>query len=163
MAENNPNQNIHNADLVKKMFNGSLLTMISILLSTTLGMIVDGMVIGRCLGVQSMTAYGLSSPILLIVVAFGGIFSSGCQTVSTSYLSKGKKDLAEEVFATSFWITIAFSVFLTIIIIAASTPLSLMLGATEDTLAGTKGYMAGFALGIPALILTSVLQPMLQI
>lgn len=156
-------QNNHNADLVKKMFNGSLMTMISIILSTTVGMMVDGIVTGRCLGVQSMTAYGLSSPILLIVVAFGGIFASGCQTVSASFLSKGEKDKAEEVFSTSFWTTIILSVVLTIIIIATSSTVAKLLGATGDIIAQTSDYIIGFAIGIPAVILTSLLQPMLQI
>ena len=41
-------------------------------MTVMLCMLVDSMMIGRFLGVDSMTAYGLANPVLLIFAAYGG-------------------------------------------------------------------------------------------
>lgn len=45
-------------------------------MTVMLCMLVDSMMIGRFLGVDSMTAYGLATPMLLIFAAYGAMLSA---------------------------------------------------------------------------------------
>ena len=51
----------------------SILTMVV----ATAGMLVDGIVIGQMLGQKCVSAFGLTSPISLLVAVIAGIFSNG--------------------------------------------------------------------------------------
>ena len=80
----------NNNRIIKKMFEGSLMVIILTTITTTLGMLVDGIVIGNFLGVDAMAAYGIVSPAFIVSAAVGGIFSSGCQTLTNEegYVAK---------------------------------------------------------------------------
>ena len=53
-----------------------LVTQILSAMTVMLCMLVDSMMIGRFLGVDSMTAYGLANPVLLIFAAYGAMLSA---------------------------------------------------------------------------------------
>ena len=46
-------------------------------LTHMLGNIVDGVIIGRCLGVDSMAAFGIVSPIMTVFALIGAILCNG--------------------------------------------------------------------------------------
>lgn len=50
-------------------------------LTPIVGMLIDGVIIRKCLGAESMAAYGIASPVFILLSAISGIFSSGTQTV----------------------------------------------------------------------------------
>ena len=52
--------------MFKKLFRQMIITQIISLMTVTLCMLIDSIMIGRFLGVDSMSAYGLASPLLLI-------------------------------------------------------------------------------------------------
>lgn len=61
--------------------------------------VVDGLVIGNFLGVDAMAAYGLASPIFVVIAAIGGVISSGLQTVCAKLLGGGKVEEAKRSFS----------------------------------------------------------------
>ena len=63
--------------IIRKMLRGTMIVMVVTVLSTMLGMLVDGIVIGRMLGQTYMSAYGLANPIFNLLVAVNGVMS-GC-------------------------------------------------------------------------------------
>ena len=56
-------------NMIKRLFKQMLLTQILSSMTVTLCMLIDSMMIGRFLGVDAMTAYGLASPVLLVFAA----------------------------------------------------------------------------------------------
>ena len=65
--------------LVSTMFYDSLTAIIFAAIAGTIGMVVDGILIGYCLGEGSMAAFGIASPVFLVLYALGGVLSSGMQ------------------------------------------------------------------------------------
>ena len=63
--------------MIRKLFRQMLLTQILSAMTVMLCMLIDSIMIGRFLGVDSMTAYGLTTPILLVFAAFGSMLSAG--------------------------------------------------------------------------------------
>lgn len=152
--------------LVRKMFEGSLSVIIIMSITTTLGMLVDGIFIGNFLGVDAMAAYGIVSPMFVIYAAVGGIFSSGCQTLVARALSSGKLNKANGIFTMSCILGIIVSVVIMIVVIAISTPLTSVLGASGDTaylMDDARGFLTGLTLGVPGIIMTSCLQCVMQL
>ena len=63
--------------MIKKLFQQMIISQIVSSMAVTLCLLVDSIMIGRFLGVDSMAAYGLANPVLLIFAAFGALLSSG--------------------------------------------------------------------------------------
>jgi Na+-driven multidrug efflux pump len=64
-------------------------------------MLVDSMMIGRFLGVDSMTAYGLANPVLLIFAAYGAMLSAGIQVMCGKTMGAGDKEGTNACFSAS--------------------------------------------------------------
>ena len=75
--------------MIRKLTKQMLLAQVLSVLTTSLCMLVDSIVIGRFLGVRAMAAYGLSSPILLIIGGIGTILSAGVQVSCSKSIGKG--------------------------------------------------------------------------
>ena len=58
-----------------------LATQIISAMTVVLCMLIDSIMIYRYLGVDSMTAYGLTTPILLVFAALGSMISAGIQVM----------------------------------------------------------------------------------
>ena len=52
-------------------------------------LLIDSIMIGRFLGVDSMAAYGLSNPLLLAFTAIGSMVSAGVQVMCSKSLGSG--------------------------------------------------------------------------
>lgn len=154
------------SDIVREAFRTTLYSMVLMIITTTIGMVVDGMITSRLLGEDAMAAYGLASPGFIICVAVGGVFASGCQAKYSQALGKGDRKLARDVFSVTVITGTAAAVVLAAVIVVFAHPLASLLGAdaANTELNGmTSDYLKGLALGLPAIVLCSVLQPLMQI
>ena len=52
-------------------------------------LLIDSIMIGRFLGVDSMAAYGLSNPLLLAFATIGSMVSAGVQVMCSKSLGSG--------------------------------------------------------------------------
>ena len=155
-----------NAYIIKKMFRGSLMVMILATLTATLGMVIDGILIGSYLGVDAMASYGIAGPAFIVISAIGGIISSVEQTLCAREMGRGKMDEAIAVFSLSTVFGVAISLVFTFALLLFSNPLAVLLGASgnhSDLLPDASMYMKGLAFGIPAMTLTGSLQPIMQL
>lgn len=66
-----------NDKLIKKVFYSYLAISILSSLTATIGARVDGIVIGQVLGPVCVSAFGISSPVVILTAAIAGIFSNG--------------------------------------------------------------------------------------
>lgn len=62
--------------MIRKVFRQMLVAQILSSMTVMICMLVDSLMIGRFLGVDSMTAYGLASPVLLVFAAVGSMLSA---------------------------------------------------------------------------------------
>lgn len=79
--------------LVKKVFNTYLLMSIITTLAATVGMLVDGIVIGQVLGPDCVSAQGLASPVFILITAAAGVFCNGGTSCCSSHLGRGERDM----------------------------------------------------------------------
>ena len=123
---------------IKRMFRSSLVVIIIASITGTIGMLVDGILIGRYLGSDALAAYGLISPAFLILHAVGGVFSSGMQALCAGYMGKGKLREANGVFTLTTVLTIGISVIFAAGMALFADPIAAFLGA--KTIEGAQKY-----------------------
>lgn len=151
---------------IQKMFYSSLLVIIIASITGTIGMLVDGVLIGRYLGADALAAYGLVSPAFLILHAIGGVFSSGMQAMCAAHLGAGRTKEANGVFSLTALLTFIVSILFALLMLIFSSPIAAFLGAQGNaahlhTMA--SDYLVGLSFGLPMILLHQCLQPVMQL
>lgn len=147
------------------MFIQTYLVIVFSSLVVVIGTIIDGILTSRFLGEASISALGLCTPILLIVVAISGVFSAGGQINTAQHLGKGALDKAKECFSLVFFMAVIFSLIISVLIYVFSGAVAEFLHAGDpgtQLFHETSQYLKGFAIGLPATILSLVLMPFVQ-
>ena len=75
--------------MLKKTFRQMAVAQIVSAMTVILCLLIDSIMIGRFLGVDSMAAYGLSNPLLLAFTAIGSMVSAGVQVMCSKSLGSG--------------------------------------------------------------------------
>ena len=152
--------------IVRKTFFYSMIAAILSGLTGSIGDLIDGAVIGHCLGVDSMAAFGLVSPVIIVFSLFGAVVASGSRNSFTMMIGNGDLEGAKGIFTLSMIMGVGLSTGLMILIFLFATPVCAMLGATgsaANLMAKTRGYLIGVAFGLPAMNASRVLQNFLTI
>ena len=145
-----------------------VVTQILSAMTVTLCMLIDSIMIGRFLGVEAMTAYGLASPVLLVFAAFGSMLSAGIQVLCGKTMGSGDREGTNAAFTVSVLLAGFVSVLGVTAVLWFASPLTTMLGAGQpspDNLIFrlTKDYLTGFIIGAPAFIFAQIMVPYMQI
>lgn len=153
--------------MIKKLFGQMLLTQILSAMTVTLCMLIDSIMIGRFLGIESMSAYGYSTPILLVFAAVGSMISSGVQVMCGRTMGSGDKNGTNACFSVSAAMAVIFSVVGMAAVLIFTDPLCTLLGAGENTpdntvFALTRDYLRGFIIGAPAFMAAQIMVPYMQ-
>lgn len=154
--------------MIRKIFRQMLVTQILSAMTVMLCMLVDSMMIGRFLGVDSMTAYGLANPVLLIFAAYGAMLSAGIQVMCGKTMGVGDKEGTNACFSASTILAVGVALLGTILVLLFVSPLCTVLGAGRPGADNpvfflTKDYLTGFIVGAPAFIVAQIMVPFLQI
>ncbi|MBR4204056.1 MAG: ATP-binding protein [Clostridia bacterium] len=153
--------------MIRKVFRHTMVTQIVSSMTVMICMLVDSMMIGRFLGVDSMTAYGLAMPVLLVFAAFGSMLSAGVQVMCGKAMGSGSKDGMDACYTVSVVLTIAFSGVGLLALLVFLGPICTMLGAgpaepSNEIFRLTKDYIRGFVIGAPAFLFAQIMVPFLQ-
>ena len=150
--------------MIKKLFRQMLFTQILSAMTVTLCMLIDSIMIGRFLGVNAMTAYGLATPLLLVFAAIGSMISAGVQVMCGKTMGCGNREATNGCFTVSVFLTGAVAAVGLVLVLAFTGPLAVLLGAEPGTevFELTKGYMRGFIIGAPAFMAVQMLVPYMQ-
>ncbi|MBO4366777.1 MAG: hypothetical protein J5843_03865 [Clostridia bacterium] len=137
-----------------------LFTQIASAMTVMICMVIDSIMIGRFLGVEAMTAYGLASPVLLVFAAFGSMLSAGIQVFCGKAMGSGNMEETNTGFSTSVVLAGAVSLVGLAAVLLLASPISTLLGAGEPTPENavfglTRDYIRGFIIGAPAYPLTT--------
>ncbi len=154
--------------MIQKTFRQMLVTQILSAMTVMLCMLVDSMMIGRFLGVDSMTAYGLANPVLLIFAAYGAMLSAGIQVMCGKTMGVGDRSGTDACFSASTVLGLSVSLVGMVLILLLVNPVCTLLGAgrpgpDNPVFALTRDYLRGFIIGAPAFIVAQIMVPFLQI
>ncbi len=155
----------HEGRIIHKLFRGSMLVMTMAFAMATLGMLVDGIVVGKFMGSVCVSALGLCSPLFLIASAIGGAFAEGALPVCNRAMAEGDQKGAAAAFCLSVDIIVVFAIILSALCFIFRGEAAHILGAADATGAlfvNTKAYITGFLFGIPAILGALLLTPFAQ-
>ena len=127
---------------------------------------VDSMLTGKGLGVAALAAYALFLPVSSLVLALSSFFSIGTQITCSHMLGSGRFDETGKLIRTSFLSATVFSTVFAAVLFGFSSQVAVILGAS-DAFAGqiqdTASYLRGYAPGIPAIFLVTIMMSLLQL
>ena len=151
--------------MIKKLFRQMLISQILSSMTVSLCMLIDSMMIGRFLRPEALTAYGLTTPILLIFAAIGNMIGAGVQVLCGKATGRNDIEGANACFTVSASVCGAVSVAGAVLCFVFARPVAIMLGAGEDpvVLRLTVDYLRGFIVGAPAFMAAQVMVPYFQI
>ena len=115
--------------MIKRVFRQMLFTQIVSAMTVMICMVIDSIMIGRFLGVDAMTAYGLASPVLLVFAAFGSMLSAGIQVFCGKAMGNGDMNETNAGFSSSVVIVTAVSLTGVLAVLLFTSPLCVLLGA----------------------------------
>lgn len=123
----------NNGKIIGKLFRNSVLSIIAAAIATMLGVVIDGIIIGRFLGPDSMAAYGLVTPIINLATAFSGVLATGAQIICAQRLGAGNADKARRAFSMCMVITAIVATLMIVIMLIFRDPICVMLGARGNS------------------------------
>ena len=130
-------------------------------LAFSIGGVVDGVIIGQCLGLDSISAFALVSPVTILLSLFTVMVSVGGRNRLVCLVGSGELDRARGVFTLSMILSVGSAILITIMILLFRTPVAVLLGATGNSarlLDKTRGYLLGYVIGLPAMNATWTLR-----
>ena len=154
------NRSITNRSIIRNTFYIQLLAFILLSLSSSVGSMVDGVVIGQFLGVDSIAAFGIINPLMIAFSIIGAVVAAGARNRFTKLLGAGKTSQARKVFSMACILSTGIAAALMLFLIIFSGPVTSALGAAKNTAAllpKARNYLIGISFGLPAMNLVRVL------
>ena len=152
--------NTSNRSIIRNTFYIQLTAFILLSLSSSVGSMIDGVVIGQFLGVDSIAAFGIINPLMIAFSIIGAIVVAGARNRFTRLLGAGKTEQARKVFSLACTLSAGFAAALMLFLIIFSGQVTSALGASgnnAELLPLARGYLIGISFGLPAMNLVRVL------
>ena len=146
--------------IIRNTFYIQLTAFILLSLSSSVGSMIDGVVIGQFLGVDSIAAFGIINPLMIAFSIIGAVVSAGARNRFTRLLGAGKTEQARNVFSLACILSTGIAAALMLFLVIFSGPVTSALGAagnTADLLPKARAYLIGISFGLPAMNLVRVL------
>lgn len=142
--------------VIAKLFRSSVVSMIAAAMAAMLGMLIDGVIIGRFLGNNCMAAYGLILPVLNMATAIAGVLALGAQVVCAQRLGMGSIRGARKAFSMLMLITVIIAGIMMAIFFFFREPICIMLGARDGNahlLKDAVDYLTGLLPAFPSVLI----------
>ena len=152
--------NTSNRSIIRNTFYIQLTAFILLSLSSSVGSMIDGVVIGQFLGVDSIAAFGIINPLMIAFSIIGAVIVAGARNRFTRLLGAGKTEQARKVFSLACALSAGFASALMFFLIIFSGQVTSALGASgnnAELLPLARGYLIGISFGLPAMNLVRVL------
>ena len=152
--------NTSNRSIIRNTFYIQLTAFILLSLSSSVGSMIDGVVIGQFLGVDSIAAFGIINPLMIAFSIIGAVVVAGARNRFTRLLGAGKTEQAKKVFSLACTLSAGFASALMLFLIIFSGQVTSALGASgnnAELLPLARGYLIGISFGLPAMNLVRVL------
>lgn len=146
-----------NDSLVKRVFNSYLFIGILSMVTATVGMLVDGIVIGQFLGQESVSAFGMASPLVILTAAVAGIFSNGGSAAVSIHMGRGDDHAVRLNFTVTSGAALIAGALFTAVMLFFDEEVARLLGAEGALLPLTADYVRGVGLGMIPTVMTQVI------
>ena len=145
----------NNGKIISRLFRKSVISIIAAAIATMVGIVIDGIVIGRFLGPDSMAAYSLVTPVINLATAFSGILATGAQIICAQYLGAGNSEKARRAFSMCMIITVVVSAVMMAVMLIFRNDIAVLLGAHGNSahlLEPTSDYILGIVFSFPCVL-----------
>ena len=153
------------SDNIAAMYRSTAISLIFTELTGVIAVLIDGIVTSRFLGSDAYSGISLLGPFSGMVLLIAGIFSTGCSIVCSQFVGQGRKEEANEAFNLSSLLTLLISIVVILACIAVPSLILQLCGVPLNKYPVLNphmyGYLDGYRLGIPALMLVQVIAPVL--
>lgn len=123
-----------NEQFLKKAYNKALVPCILSVLSGSINILADGILVGQRLGTDALAAINFSLPVYLVLCIAGSFIVSGTAVCALEAIAKNRNGQAQGLYRMSiFWCT-AVSVFITAFGLVFLMPLSFLLCADGNVM-----------------------------
>lgn len=152
--------------IIRSLYKSTVVSIVISAVAAMFGMLIDGVIICKFLGTDSMAAYGLVTPLFSIITAVSGVLAIGSQVSCARHLGAGKAERARQVFSACMLMTVAVSVIAIVILLLFCEPLCVAMGArgnVKETLPLAKDYLYGISFGILPVMLLFVFNSLMRL
>ncbi|TQS83366.1 hypothetical protein A3206_06930 [Candidatus Methanomassiliicoccus intestinalis] len=104
-----------NPYLVNKAFRTYLVATVLASMALSLGVVIDGVIVGNLLGPNSLSAINLTSPLIQLLSAITVLINVGGATLAAIFIGRGKTEDASRIFTTSVVINLIVGVVITVL------------------------------------------------
>ena len=135
-------------NMVKRLFFSMVTNQVATACCIMISLVANGIFVGKFLGSQDMAAYGLISPLYLLLSTISTTFSVGASTYCGMLLGKGNIQKAKEVFTTNAVTVIFIALLFTTAVILGVDTLCDIMGASgehSNLKPNLISYVYGFA------------------
>lgn len=143
--------------LIKKVFNSFLFVSIMGMVAATIGMLVDGIVIGQFLGQECVSAFGLAGPVFILIAALAGVFANGGTSCCANHIGRGNEEKIRLNFTVTCLGALIVGIIVTLICVIFAGQIAVFLGAKGELVSHTEDYIRGVGLGGIFVILSQVI------
>lgn len=153
-----------NGQLIRSAFDGYVGKMTINYLFTFLGSIVDGVVISRFLGLESMAAFQLTLPVVLMDIMLSMIFSVGLQNCCAKSLGAGRLHDATAYYSVTLAVIVPLALLWGLAVWFLAEPLARLLGASggqAHLLPLAAAYLRGLAPSLTVIMIMPMMSMLL--
>ena len=157
----------HNSqsDVIPAMFLSAAATMMLTNFVEYAAVIIDGVITSRTLGSEAYSSISLFNPLNGLLLLAGNALSTGSQVICSHYVGSGDKDKANSVFSVSLVIMAAIASVIIMMWLFFPDRLLGTAGISAEKYpqlySGITGYINGFMLGMPLLLIIQVTGPVI--
>ena len=152
--------------VIRTLYRDSVISIIIAAVAAMFGMLIDGIIISKFLGTDSMAAYGIVTPLFSIMTAISGVFATGSQVFCAKHLGAGRVDRAREVFSVCMYVTFLISVGIIVFLYLFCGPITIVMGArgtAAPLMPLCKDYLYGIAPGILPVLLLFIFNSLMRL
>ena len=152
--------------IVSKSFRGSLVIFLISMLTTTVGSIVDGVIVSKCLTSVAIAALAIGSAYNKLVELLSGVIATGSLNQCSKAIGCGRIDRANALFSLSCIIGAVLSFLFLIPVILFPGMTATLFGSSPEAVeihTEAANYVRGLAFGLPAAVGTELLLPVMQL
>jgi len=124
--------------------------------------LTDTYFIGKLNNANMIAAIGLCMPIVMVLQSFGNMFAVGGASIISRMLGAGRREDAKRVAATAFWTAFSISAVIALTASFFTRPLTLLCGASENTVGYASQYLIFLLIGAPFMSMQMALNGILR-
>lgn len=143
--------------VIRKIYQSFMLVSILGVLTATVGMLIDNIIVGQFLGTNALGAMGVVGPIASLFSMVGSISSSGGTAQAAQAVGRGDQNRLNRVFTSAMLYNIVLGVIFMAVGMVFTPQIAFVLGAKGELAAPAVEYLRGYFLGaIPMIMMLTL-------